>query len=71
MWSNMKAKLKRMRGTRRHLLPGYLDEFMWLQRHGRNNVSLFALTFHERSYCILLYPRYVYYNVIIINNNNN
>ncbi|XP_037072370.1 uncharacterized protein LOC119093517 [Pollicipes pollicipes] len=37
MWSVMKAKLKRTRGTSRQILPSYLDEHMWLKRHGRSN----------------------------------
>ena len=33
-WNRLKTKLKRMKGCHRHQLPSYLDEFMWLERHG-------------------------------------
>ena len=35
-WSRAKAKLKVMRGTSAQHLPGYLDEYMWKERFGRN-----------------------------------
>ena len=35
-WARAKAKLKRMMGTTKEMLPSYLDEFMWKERHGRN-----------------------------------
>ena len=31
-WNRVKTKLKTMKGVRRDLLPGYLDEFMWRER---------------------------------------
>ena len=32
--ANVQIKLKRMRGCHADQLPGYLDEFMWRERHG-------------------------------------
>ncbi len=31
-WGRAKAKLKTMRGTFGHMLPGYLDEYMYKER---------------------------------------
>ena len=33
-WNRVKIKLKRMKGCHAQHLPGYLDEFMWRERHG-------------------------------------
>ena len=33
-WSQVKTKLKRMRGCHAHQLPSYLDEYMWRERYG-------------------------------------
>ena len=33
-WNRCKTKIKSMKGVRRHMLPGYLDEFMWRERVG-------------------------------------
>ena len=35
-WNRCKVKLKQMKGVRRDMLPGYLDEFMWRERAGDN-----------------------------------
>ena len=35
-WARAKAKLKRMMGTTKEMLPSYLDEFTWKERHGRS-----------------------------------
>ena len=38
MWQKCKAKFKSMYGpTNRAMVPGYLAEFMWSQRFGKNN----------------------------------
>ena len=34
-WNRAKVKLKRMRGCHADMLPGYLDEFLWRERHGQ------------------------------------
>ena len=36
-WNRVKTKLKRMKGCHEHQLPGYLDEFMYRERFGRND----------------------------------
>ena len=33
-WNRCKTKIKSMKGVRRDMLPGYLDEFMWRERAG-------------------------------------
>ena len=35
-WNRVKGKFKRMKGVHATMLPSYLDEFMWRERHGRN-----------------------------------
>ena len=35
-WNRVKIKLKRMRGCPEMELSGYLDEFMWRERHGKS-----------------------------------
>ena len=35
-WNRVKIKLKRMRGCHELELSGYLDEFMWRERHGKS-----------------------------------
>ena len=41
MWSQAKRKMKRMVGMHEHLIPTYLDEFMWLQRFGKTSEDAF------------------------------
>ncbi len=41
-WNRVKGKLKRMRGCHAHQLAGYLDEFMWRERHGRTTRMAFT-----------------------------
>ena len=36
LWNRVKTKFKAMKGVKRDMLPGYLDEFMWKERHRRN-----------------------------------
>ena len=33
-WNRVKTKFKRMKGVHESMLPSYLDEFMWRERHG-------------------------------------
>ena len=40
-WNRVKIKLKRMRGCHADELPGYLDEFMWRERHGATATQAF------------------------------
>ena len=35
-WSMVKQKIKAVYGSRLHLVPSYLDEFMWRERFGHN-----------------------------------
>ena len=34
-WSQVKTKLKSMRGTTDEMLGGHIDEYMWRERYGR------------------------------------
>ena len=43
-WNRNKVKLKRMKGVRRDMLAGYLDECMWRERAGDNK---FDAILHE------------------------
>lgn len=36
MWARAKRRFKIMNGTYEHLIPSYLDEFMWRERFGQN-----------------------------------
>ena len=40
-WNRTKIKLKRMRGCHELELSGYLDEFMWRERHGKTTREAF------------------------------
>ena len=40
-WNRTKIKLKRMRGCHELEIPGYLDEFMWRDRHGKTTSEVF------------------------------
>ena len=33
-WNRVKTKFKRMKGVHESMVPSYLDEFMWRERHG-------------------------------------
>ena len=33
-WNRVTTKFKRMKGVDENMLPSYLDEFMWRERHG-------------------------------------
>ena len=39
-WGKWKSCLKPMRGTTREMLPSYLDQFMWGDRHGLNGMVM-------------------------------
>ena len=41
-WNRVKVKLKHMRGCHAQQIPGYLDEFMWRERHGRTGQAAFT-----------------------------
>ena len=41
-WSRCKRKLKRMKGCHASELAGYLDEFMWRERHGKTAGDAFC-----------------------------
>ena len=38
-WNRCKTKIKSMKGIRRHMLPGYLDEFMWREQAGADKFN--------------------------------
>ena len=40
-WNRAKIKLKRMRGCHELEITGYLDEFMWRERHGKTSRQAF------------------------------
>lgn len=40
-WKRCKAKLKHICGAARHIIPSYLDEFMWHERYGTLFFELF------------------------------
>ncbi|XP_043916250.1 GRAM domain-containing protein 2B [Protopterus annectens] len=42
MWANCKRHFKGMNGTRPHVVPSYLDEFMWRSRYGNDFDTLFV-----------------------------
>ena len=39
-WNRVKRKLKHMKGCHRHQLPLYLDEFMWMEPAGEEQMHL-------------------------------
>lgn len=41
MWKRAKSKFKEMNGTTEKMVPAYLDEFMWRQRHDGNALEAF------------------------------
>ena len=43
-WGKAKRKLKNMKGCHASQLPSYLDEFMWRERFGQNNLEKFTCT---------------------------
>lgn len=43
-WQRCKRKFKRIYGTSRRLLPIYLNEFMWMERHGKSLEDRWANT---------------------------
>ena len=49
-WARAKCKFKRMKGCHAHQVPGYLDEFMWRERHGHSKVEAFTNVTYE-GYC--------------------
>ncbi len=40
-WNRVKTKFKRMKGVHEVMLPSYLDEFMWKERHGKSTRDVF------------------------------
>ena len=38
-WNRVKMRIKRMKGCREFEISGYLDEFMWRERHGDSAVD--------------------------------
>ena len=40
-WCRVKMKLKRMKGCPEDEVAGYLDEFMWRERHGNSAMTTF------------------------------
>ena len=42
-WCKVKMKLKRMKGCPEDEVVGYLDEFMWRERHGNSAMTAFNI----------------------------
>ena len=40
-WNRVKMRIKRMKGCREIEISGYLDQFMWRERHGDSAVEAF------------------------------
>ena len=40
-WSRAKQKIKAVYGSRLHMVPSYLDEFMWRERYGLASADTF------------------------------
>ena len=38
-----KTKIKRMKGCHEHMIPSYLDQFMWQEHHGRTATQTFNI----------------------------
>ena len=63
-WNRAKIKLKRMRGCHELELSGYLDEFMWRERHGRTTKEAFQniiLQIYSVPTTIIIHPLYQAY----------
>ena len=41
-WSRAKQKLKAVYGSQLHMIPSYLDEFMWRERYGQHTAASYA-----------------------------
>src|ERR1043165_3326339 len=54
-WMRAKAVFKRMSGTSKDMVPGYLDEFMWRERFGRNFNLAYINILHHIAECYLCY----------------
>ena len=55
-WNRVKTKLKTMKGVRRDMLPGYLDEFMWRERAGQDKLdAITSRDIHAVSGVTILY----------------
>ena len=53
-WNRVKIKLKRMRGCHRDQLPSYLDESMWLERHGKVHAWSLSMCISAMTYINIL-----------------
>ena len=49
-WNACKAKFRARWGTRRHLIPGYLDEYMWRCRRAPSDYFSHILAAIRRQY---------------------
>ena len=41
-WSRAKRKIKDVYGSRLHMIPSYIDEFLWRERYGLHTELAFA-----------------------------
>lgn len=46
-WNRVKTKFKRMKGVQETMIPSYLDEYMWRERHGRTGSSAMNSLFRD------------------------